>query len=222
MLVDNIMLLTGSYNSKPKPEERVVNIPVVEQNKSPQPQPEKPRLFPDLSLQPILEAKNFNSEISPLAGLERTFTRTKTLDLFTESPGVKIPNAMGGGNYSRQGSISNFFSSFPLLNRQNSLEFFDELNRKLLKQETLNFSNFGNNASAMNEEMNETNQAVSIKKETSNFGSQRNTILKQGDMEELMNMTLPILSKKSSNVSQQAQEEVPVLSRFPSTFSFLQ
>jgi len=222
MLVDNIMLLTGSYNSKPKPELKPLananDMPVVETSRSPQ--LEKPKLFPDLNLQPILEAKNFNAEISPLAGfgLDRTFTRTKTLDLFTESPGVKIPNAMGGGNYSRQGSISNFFTSFPLLKRQNSFEFFDELNRKLLKQDTLSFPSFGN-PSAMNEEVNDTtNQTASVKKETTNI--QRNTLIKQGDFEELMNIALPMLSKKSSNISQQAPEELPSFSRLNSAFSF--
>jgi len=220
MLVDNIMLLTGSYNSKPKPELKPLanDMSVVETSRSPQ--LEKPKLFPDLNLQPILETKNFNAEISPLAGfgLDRTFTRTKTLDLFTESPGVKIPNAMGGGNYSRQGSISNFFTSFPLLKRQNSFEFFDELNRKLLKQDTLSFPSFGN-PSAMNEEVNDTtNQTASVKKETTNI--QRNTLIKQGDFEELMNIALPMLSKKSSNISQQAPEELPSFSRLNSAFSF--
>jgi len=212
MIVDNIMVLTGSYSSKPKIDAKPMVSPppaTINNNLSSQ----KTEIFHELPSLPIIDPKILYHEGSAMPSLERGLSRNKTLDFMTESPGVKIPSAMGGG-YSRQGSISTFLAGFPLMKRQNSFDFFDELNRKLLKQDTFNLGSLGANANA-------TLADSQSNKESSGLKIPNPILLKSTDAEELGNLVVPTLSKKSSTVSQQMPEENPSLSRFNSNFSFL-
>jgi hypothetical protein len=213
MIVDNIMVLTGSYSSKPKIDAKPMVSPPpanISNNHASQ----KTEIFHELPSLPIIDPKILYHEGSAMPSLERGLSRNKTLDFMTESPGVKIPSAMGGG-YSRQGSISTFLAGFPLMKRQNSFDFFDELNRKLLKQDTFNLGSLGANA-------NQTSSAdLPSNKESSGLKIPNPILLKSADAEELGNLVVPTLSKKSSTVSQQMPEENPSLSRFNSNFSFL-
>jgi len=214
MIVDNIMVLTGSYSSKPKIDAKPMVSPppaTTSNNLSSQ----KTEIFHELPSLPIIDPKVLYHEGSALPSLERGLSRNKTLDFMTESPGVKIPNAMGGG-YSRQGSISTFLAGFPLMKRQNSFDFFDELNRKLLKQDTFNLGSLGANTNQPTTADSQSNKESSGLKIPNPIGG-----LLKTDAEELGNLVVPTLSKKSSTVSQQMPEENPSLSRFNSNFSFL-
>jgi len=224
------MILTGSYSSKAKNEAKSVSSPPLGIS-TPTYSTPKPEILQDIaSNNLVIDPKNFYPEPPSIQTLERTLSRSKTLDFMIESPGVKIPNAMGSG-YSRQGSISNFFANFPILNRQNSFEFFDELNRKLLRQETLTLPNSipvtTNEGSSNNGPLN----PLMLKRENSGIKlfDQQNPLnglsglsSKQiMETEEIGNLVMPVLSKKSSAMSQQMPEEQPSFSRFNSSFSFL-
>jgi len=212
MIVDNIMILTGSYSSKAKADVKPASSPPNVNDSTPSYLTQKSEIFQDVAANTIIiDPKTFYPEPSNVHAFERSLSRTKTLDFMTESPGVKIPNAMGSG-YSRQGSISNFFANFPILNRQSSFEFFDELNRKLLKQDTFNFKNNNDAPDTTRSNSGSLNQSL-VKKDNSES--------KQMETEEIGNLVIPLLSKKSSIASQQMPEEQPSFSRFNSSFSFI-
>jgi len=221
MIVDNIMVLTGSYSSKPKIDAKpMVSPPPVATNTL---STQKTEIFHELPSLPIIDPKALY-ETNAMPSLERGLSRNKTLDFMTESPGVKIPNAMGGG-YSRQGSISTFLAGFPLMKRQSSFDFFDELNRKLLKQDTFNLGSALGNASQNAGDQPQANKESSGLKLPSLSNPLSGLLSKAGggamETEELGNLVVPTLSKKSSTVSQQMPDDNPSLSRFNSNFSFL-
>src|SRR5437870_2324563 len=110
-----------------------------------------------------------------------------------------------------------------LLKRQNTFEFFDELNRKLLKQDTLTGipANLSSNSAppVMSHVFPKVDMSMKLPDLTNCLTGLFN---KQSDLpEDPPSFALPILSKKSSVISQQAPDELPSLSRFNSSCSFL-
>jgi len=92
----------------------------------------------------------------------------------------------------RQPSFSNMFNNLPMIKRQGSFEFFDDANRKKVKTDEIN------NQLTKGTEFNPNNK---------------------NENEELY-LPFPMLSKKSSNISN-PELDAPPLSRFNSNLSFM-
>lgn len=209
MIVDNIMTLTGSYSSKSKIDTKIPEVQPSTITQSSHTPTQKHEIFHE---QTTLDTKPSSQEPLSAQSVGLSLPRTKTIDFLAESSGLKIPSA-----FSRQNSISNFFSGFSSLQRQNSFDLLDEFQKKLRKQDT------------SSTDISSTNSNVVLqpipRKDTSALKlpdlSALTGLFKSGEADDILNIALPILSKKSSLASQQPPDDLPSFTRYNSTLSFI-
>ena len=204
MMVDSIMSLTGSYNSKSKAEYAVPQSTQAQIQRQRNATPQKSQIFHDLA--PGVETKPLLPE-NLLTGFNKSLSRQLTLES-NDDFGFRPTGNPNASIYSRQGSLSQLLTTFSALKRQDSYDLNDKGVRKKIKWDTAD----GNGTEDLNKENFTTRQGDTI--------VFQNNLSAQNDSEDFLNLALPSLSKKASNISQGA-EEMPSLSRFNSNLSFL-
>jgi hypothetical protein len=198
LLVDNIMSLTGSYNSKAKND-----------NQAPQPQLQSNKLFPsqqaqifyDLPSQSLIDMKSRYPDDHLTMVLDKGFSKQMTLESI-EDLSAEIPNNLLG-NLNRQGSFSQLMTNFSNLKRQDSYEWVDKNIKKKVKWELGNTDGTADNKENLSFK---TGDALGF---ISNFSS-------QNDGEDYYNLGIPILGRKVSN-----PDEMSSFSRYNSNIQFL-
>jgi hypothetical protein len=196
MIVDSIMTLTGSYNSKTKGDIKPMTPPHTQPQTSQELQPQQSKVFHDL---PSYDQKNIFYPQESMGPLSRQLSKNLMSGYYDEPGFVRIPSVIN--NLGRQPSLNNLFGGLPIIKRQGSFDFFDDSNRKKVKTDEVPATN--NNAALRREDS-------TLKPD---FGA------KQGDNEDFY-LPLPGLSKKNSNISDPGMD-APNLSRFNSNLSFL-
>ena len=197
MLVETIMSLTGSYNSKSKPSD-----PSPLQTQYQNLLNSRTQLFQNLFPQQSFESKVLYSEGPLSINVEKGLSHQMSLES-TDEQGVKASNSF---NYSRQGSFSQFLTNFTGLKRHDSFELNDKGGKKKVKWE------FPRGNSKESEDLDKENTTL-LQNQSGGTGSQN-----EGD--EYLNLNVPTLSKKASGFSQ-TQEDILSFTKFNSNLSFL-
>ena len=199
VLVETIMSLTGSYNSKSKIQDSAPSLQSQYQNLLTSQRNQIFNFFPQQSF----DSKVLYSEGPLSIGVEKGFSRQMTIES-TDSQALKSQIPFSG--FSRQSSFSQFLTNFTGLKRQDSYELNDKGNKKKIKWET------PPGDSQETDDLNKENPT--LKQNDSGGGGNQN------DGEEFLNLNLPTFRKKASNISQ-PPDELPSLTRFNSNLSFL-
>jgi len=201
-IVDNIMTLTGSYNSKSKtdtPTNKPMTPPSLSTGLTDFPT-QKSNIFHDLPS--AYDQKNLFYPDTLTPTLNRMGSKGMDFNFMNDPNGLKIPNVINNP-MNRQPSFQ-LFNNMPLIKRQGSFEYFDDSNRKKVKTDEIGLPGLMRGDSSLIKPP-EFNTQISTKTNNEN--------------DELL-YNLPIFSKKSSNVSQDGLEP-PSLSRFGSAISFM-
>ena len=146
MMVDSIMSLTGSYNSKSKAEYAVpqsTQAQIQRQNQR-NATPQKSQIFHDLA--PGAETKPLLPE-NLLSGFNKGLSRQLTLES-NDDFGFRPTGNQNASIYSRQGSLSQLLTTFSALKRQDSYDLNDKGLRKKIKWDTAD----GNGTEDLNKE----------------------------------------------------------------------
>ena len=225
MMVDEIMGLTGSYTARTKgPRTPVRQEPDPFQMSVTQKQPPIfheapfqtiPQTIPES--RPIASYSNIGqTSTGPFTGGDNNkgFSRLTSLD-FNADPGFfKIPSTLYT-TLRKDPSMSQLMANLPMTTRQPSYTNFDDMINKRVKEENNNTHNVPNLQ----------NQPSLFRDSSSlrfpDLQPSFSTVFRQEDFSNLNLPTLPLLSKKSSVLSQGPPDDLLPLSRFQSNLSFL-
>jgi len=238
MMVDEIMGLTGSYTARTKEPRSHGHV---------QPFEDQMLTFEDTKIQPFhdmpFQQQPIISEPKPLTmppgmglgnqyyggggstdrfysdnrGGGGNFNKQGSFDTPADPGLIKVPSFLQGFSLKKDPSFSNLLSNLPLTTKQPSTlnqgtSNYEEI-RKKLKVDENNVPSLQNQPSFMRE-------SSSIK--MPEFQHSFSSLFRPEDFNNMsLPPSLPLLSKKSSVLSQGQGEELPNLSRFQSNLSFL-
>jgi len=229
MMVDEIMGLTGSYTARTKEPRAHGHIQSYEDPMLTAFENPKIQSFHDM---PFQQQQPIISEPKPMqmqGGINLSnqygfsdranFNKPTTYD-FGEPGLIKVPSFLQNLSMKKEPSINTLLAQLPMTTKQPSLlnqgtsNYEDSLRKKIKIDENSNtgLPGFQSQPSFMREP-----STMKMPEFQHSFSS----MFRPEDFNNMSLPTLPLLSKKSSVLSQGQQEDIPSLSRFQSNLSFL-